>query len=137
MMLFFCKLEGAAVPDVDRVEELRTAERRLQAAQLASDVAELDRLIDDRLLFTGPGGKLYSKADDLRMHGTGEQQMTRVEEEELSVLVVGDTGITCFLGTLEGKLSGTQFTARIRYTRTWIREVHGWRLLAVHVSDAG
>ena len=125
------------VSDADRVEELRTAERRLQAAQLASDVAELDRLIDDRLVFTGPGGKLYSKADDLRMHGTGEQKMTRVEEEQLSVLVVGDTGITCFLGTLEGTLSGTQFTARIRYTRTWIREGGGWRLLAVHVSDAG
>jgi ketosteroid isomerase-like protein len=125
------------VSDADRVEELRTAERRLQAAQLASDVAELDRLIDDRLVFTGPGGKLYSKADDLRMHGTGEQKMTRVEEEELSVLVVGDTGITCFLGTLAGTLAGMQFTARIRYTRTWIREARDWRLLAVHVSDAG
>jgi ketosteroid isomerase-like protein len=125
------------VSDDDRIEQLRTAERRLQAAQLASDVAELDRLIDDRLIFTGPGGKLYSKADDLRMHSTGEQKITRVDEDELSVLVVGDTGITCFLGTLEGTLSGTQFTAWIRYTRTWIRDADGWRLLAVHVSDAG
>ncbi|OLE30512.1 MAG: DUF4440 domain-containing protein [Actinobacteria bacterium 13_1_20CM_3_71_11] len=131
------RTEEATVPDADRIEELRTAERQLQAAQLASDVAELDRLIDDRLLFTGPGGKLYSKSDDLRMHGTGEQKITRVEEEDLSVLVARDTGITCFLGTLEGTLSGTQFTARIRYTRTWIHDISGWRLLAVHVSDAG
>jgi ketosteroid isomerase-like protein len=71
------------------------------------------------------------------MHRTGEQKITRVEEEQLSVLVVGDTGITCFLGTLEGTLSGTQFTARIRYTRSWIRGSGGWRLLAAHVSDAG
>lgn len=35
-----------------RADELRAAERRLQAAQLASDVAELDRLLDDRLIFT-------------------------------------------------------------------------------------
>jgi ketosteroid isomerase-like protein len=125
------------VPHDNRIEELRTAERQLQAAQRASDVAELDRLIDDRLIFTGPGGKLYSKADDLRMHGTGEQKITRVDEDELSVLVVGDTGVTCFLGTLEGTLSGTRFTARIRYTRTWIHDGRGWRLLAAHVSDAG
>jgi hypothetical protein len=46
------------VPQDDRIEALRTAERQLQAAQLASNVAELDRLIDDRLIFTGPGGKL-------------------------------------------------------------------------------
>jgi predicted ABC-type sugar transport system permease subunit len=125
------------VPRDDRIEELRTAERQLQAAQLASDVAELDRLIDDRLVFTGPGGKLYSKADDLRVHSTGEQKITRVDEDELTALVVGDTGITWFLGTLEGTLSGTRFTARVRYTRTWIHDAHGWRLLAAHVSEAG
>ncbi|WP_416210171.1 nuclear transport factor 2 family protein [Frankia sp. Cr1] len=38
-------------------EALRDAERCLQRAQLASDVAALDRLIDDRLVFTGPDGR--------------------------------------------------------------------------------
>lgn len=123
--------------DSDPTEHLRAAERRLQAAQRGSDVVELDRLLDDRLIFTGPGGRIFTKADDLRMHRTGEQKITRVDEEELIVLVAGDTGITCFLGTLAGTLSGTDFTARIRYTRTWIRDGDGWRLLAVHVSDAG
>src|SRR5690242_3770158 len=37
----------------DRTEELRTAERRLQAAQRTGDVEELDRLLDDRLFYTG------------------------------------------------------------------------------------
>lgn len=117
-----------------RVTELRAAERALQAAQLASDVAGLDRLIDDRLVFTGPDGQLYTKADDLRLHGSGEQKMSRVEEEDLTVLVVGNTGVTCFLGTVAGILSGAEFTARVRYTRTWAYESHGWRLIAGHVS---
>ena len=42
--------------DQVRAEELRRAERRLQAAQLASDVAALDALLDDRLVFSGPDG---------------------------------------------------------------------------------
>jgi Domain of unknown function (DUF4440) len=126
------------MPHDNRATDLRTAERALQAAQLASDVAALDRLIDDRLVFTGPDGQLYTKADDLRLHGTGEQKMTRVDEEDLTVLVVGNTGVTCFLGTVAGVLSGSEFTARVRYTRTWAHDdAHGWRLIAGHVSAIG
>jgi Domain of unknown function (DUF4440) len=122
--------EGAAV------EGLRAAERRLQRAQLASDVAALDQLIDDRLVFTGPDGKHYTKQDDLRVHRSGHQSMTRVEEEDLNLLVSGDTGVTWFLGTREGTMAGQPFRARVRYTRTWIRHGTGWRLVAAHVSPA-
>ena len=126
------------MPHDNRAGELRIAERALQAAQLASDVAALDRLIDDRLVFTGPDGNLYTKADDLRLHGSGEQKMSRVDEEDLTVLVVGNTGVTCFLGTVAGALSGSEFTARVRYTRTWTHDdAHGWRLIAGHVSAVG
>ncbi|HLL66093.1 MAG TPA: nuclear transport factor 2 family protein [Micromonosporaceae bacterium] len=118
-----------------RIEELRDAERRLQAAQLASDVPTLDRLIDDRLIFTGPDGNHYTKQDDLHVHRSGHQVLTEVTQEDLTVLVVDGTGVTWFLGTLAGSLGGSPFTARVRYTRTWIYiDDAGWRLVAAHVS---
>ena len=43
----------------DRIREL---EERLRLAMLASNVSELDDLIDDELLFVGPDGHVYSKA---------------------------------------------------------------------------
>jgi hypothetical protein len=56
----------------DLEESLRTAERRLQAAQLAGDVAELDRLLDDRLFATlAPDPVRVSKAEDLQGHREG------------------------------------------------------------------
>jgi Domain of unknown function (DUF4440) len=119
------------------VEALRDAERRLQQAQLASDVAALDELIDDRLVFTGPDGRLHTKQDDLRVHRSGQQSMTRVDEEHLTELVIGSTGVTWFVGLLEGTVSGEPFRARVRYTRTWILdEDQRWRLIAAHVSAA-
>lgn len=128
---------GTASGELAGGEALRAAERRLQQAQLASDVAALDRLIDDRLVFTGPDGGLYSKQDDLHLHRSGRQSMARVDEEDLAVLVVGGTGVTWFLGTVEGTLAGKPFLARVRYTRTWILdEEEGWRLIAAHVSLA-
>jgi hypothetical protein len=70
------------------MDELREAERRLQAAQLAGDIAVLDQLLDDRLIFTfGPDGKCYTKQDDLQLHRSRQQVLTKVIEEDLTVLV--------------------------------------------------
>jgi ketosteroid isomerase-like protein len=116
-------------------EGLRAAERRLQAAQLASDVDALDGLIDDSALFTGPDGSVLSKRDDLQAHASGYQVMSRVDEEDLRVLVTARTGVTWFLGTLEGTFGGERLTARMRYTRTWTHDDQaGWRVIAAHAT---
>ncbi|CAJ61677.1 MULTISPECIES: nuclear transport factor 2 family protein [Frankia] len=128
--------EGDCWHGADPAEGLRASERRLQAAQLASDVEVLDEPIDERLVFTGPDGALHTKADDLHIHRSGDQVMNKVVEEDLTVIVAGRTGVTLFLGTVEGRLRGEPFSARVRYTRTWHRGEHGWRLLAAHVSAA-
>ncbi|HSL07742.1 MAG TPA: nuclear transport factor 2 family protein [Pseudonocardiaceae bacterium] len=117
-------------------DKLREAERRLQAAQLAGDITTLDQLLDDRLIFTfGPDGKCYTKQDDLQLHRSRQQILTKVIEEDLTVLVEGRTGVTWFLGALEGTFAGVPFAARLRYTRTWIHDDdHGWRVVAAHAS---
>ncbi|SEL15864.1 nuclear transport factor 2 family protein [Streptacidiphilus jiangxiensis] len=116
-------------------ESLRAAERRLQAAQLAADTATLDVLLDDRLVFTGPDGTLYRKSDDLELQKSGRQRLTRVDEEELTVLAVGTTGVTWFLGTVAGTFQGQEFASRVRYTRTWVHDGRaGWRVIAAHVT---
>jgi hypothetical protein len=123
--------------DAELTAALRAAERRLQAAQRTADTVALAALLDDRLIFTGPDGELYSKQDDLELHRSGQQRITRVDEEELALLVDGRAGVTWFLGTLAGQLRGEPFTARIRYTRTWLLDdEHGWRVVAAHVSTA-
>lgn len=119
----------------DLSEELRVAERRLQSAQLASDVGELAGLIDDAVWFSGPDGKIYSKQDDLDAHESGHQVLHRVQEEELRVLATPTAGVTWFLGVLEGAVGGQPFAARMRYTRTWIRdEQTGWKVIAAHAT---
>jgi hypothetical protein len=117
-------------------DELLAAERALQAAQLGGDVEALDRLLDDRLVFTlGVDGKRYSKQDDLENHRLRRQTMSSLVEEEVDLLLDGRTGVTFFLGTVEGQFLGTPFRARMRYTRTWIfDDERGWRVLAAHAS---
>ncbi|MET9489726.1 nuclear transport factor 2 family protein [Nocardia sp. NPDC006630] len=116
------------------MEDLADAERRLQAAQVAGDVGALEGLLDDRLIFTFGAG-VYTKADDLEMHRTRAQVVTRMVEEELTVLVDGSAGVTWFLGSVEGTVGGAPFAARMRYTRTWLHDdTRGWRIIAAHAS---
>ncbi|MEV4248507.1 nuclear transport factor 2 family protein [Streptosporangium canum] len=81
------------------IDELHEAEQRLQAAQLAGDVEELDRLLDEQLVFTGPpdcGCYPEAKQLDLHNHRSQTQVMTKLVQEDLTVLVEGSTGVTCF-----------------------------------------
>ncbi|MEV5651402.1 nuclear transport factor 2 family protein [Nocardia sp. NPDC052254] len=116
--------------------DLRDAERQLQAAQLSGDVRALDALLDDRLIFT-LGADTMTKAQDLELHRTGAQVVRKLEEEQLTVLVEGTTGVTWFLGVVEGSVHGAPFAARMRYTRAWSYDAsHGWRVVAAHASVA-
>jgi len=82
-------------------------------------------------------GSRYSKQDDLRIQRSRTQVLSKVEEEDLIVLVEGHTGVTWFLGTLEGTFAGAPFTARLSFTRIWIYTPDaGWRVIAAHASPA-
>ena len=56
---------------MDQDHPIVSFEAALVEAQLTGDVAALDRLLDEELYFTGLGGRVYSKADDLAAHFVG------------------------------------------------------------------
>jgi ketosteroid isomerase-like protein len=115
---------------------LREAERELQSAMLAGDVGALDRLIDDRVIATGPDGRRFTKTQDLETHRSRTLVIRDLTEAEHSVVVAGDTGVTVVLLALTGVHEGEEFAARLRYTRTWVRYGDDrWRVLAAHVSS--
>ena len=111
------------------------AERVLHDAQLAGDVAALDRLLDDRLVAIGPDGARYTKSDDLAGYRSGSSVITTLVEEDVEVLVAGTTGVTFFTGTIAGTFGGGPMSAGLRYTRTWTYDHEaGWRVLAAHIA---
>ncbi|WP_435205539.1 nuclear transport factor 2 family protein [Micromonospora sp. bgisy143] len=129
--------EDGTMPDSAREAELLDAERTLQAAQRAGDVAALDQLLVDQLIAIGPDGRRYTKAEDLAAHRDRTSVVEDLVEEELDLLVLGSTGVTFCLARVAGTFDGTPFAARLRYTRTWVHDdPHGWRVLAAHISPA-
>src|SRR5215470_1106770 len=74
-------------------DDVMTYELELRRAQLASDVAALDRLLDDSLVFTGPDGRIYGKADDLHLHRTGGIRIHRLEPSDERIQRLGEVAV--------------------------------------------
>ncbi len=124
-------LVGAADPEIVALEA------RIRTAQLNADVAVLDSLIADDLLFTGPDGQLGTKAQDLQAHHSGALRFREHEPEELRVRRVGkDVAVSALRVRLAVEVAGTLLRGTYRYTRVWAREGGGpWRVVGGHVSE--
>ena len=131
-------LDAALVgaPDPEIVE----LEARLRAAQLAADVAALDALIAEDLLFVGPDGRLATKSQDLEAHATGVVRFREHVPEELRVRRVGAGGrvaVTSLRARLAVEIAGVLDRGTYHYTRVWALDAAGnWRVVGGHVSAA-
>lgn len=124
-------LAGPADPEIVALEA------RMRAAQLAGDVAALDALIDDNLLFTGPDGRLGTKAQDLEAHRSGLVRFRSHVPRELRIRRIGThVAICALLADLAVEMNGTVTRGTYRYTRVWAHEGTGpWRVVGGHVSQ--
>ena len=119
-------------PDPEIVE----LETRLRTAQLAADVAALDALIAEDLLFAGPDGRLATKSQDLEAHATGVVRFREHVPEELRVRrVAAGVAVTSLRARLAVEVAGALNRGTYHYTRVWARDDSGdWRVVAGHVS---
>ena len=116
-------------------DEIVELEARMRAAQLDADVAALDALISDDLLFTGPDGNIGTKAQDLEAHRSGLVRFREHEPEELRVRRIGlDVAIVALQARLAVEVAGSLSRGTYRYTRVWAREDGTWRVAGGHVS---
>jgi len=116
------------------VEGVRGAERDLAAAIAAQDVAALDRLLHDDLVYTDPAGATGGKQDDLDAHRTRVFTIATYSVRELAIDLIRDgVAVTRVLADMTGEpLSGA-----VRYTRVWANEGGRWQVRVAHVGVAG
>ena len=117
-------------------QDIEDLEERLRRAQLDADVAALDELINDDLLFTGPDGELATKAQDLAAHRSGIVRFREHHPEQLRIRRVSDNvAVTALRTRLVVEVQGKKLGGTFRYTRIWVRENGRWQVVGGHVSE--
>ena len=118
--------------------QIRACEKRLYSAMLASDVAELDALIADDLLFAGPTGELATKAMDLELHRSGGTQFHEFMSKELEIRVWSEQfALASARVFLRGTYLGQEFAGDYRYTRIWRKGQNSWQIVGGSVTPMG
>ena len=117
--------------------EIVARENALLTAVTTNDVALLDDLLHDDLLFNGPDGQTGTKALDLANYRSGDIQLTRAEARDRLISAIGDDVVVAVTVFLEGSYLGMRVDGRYRYLRVWKRLDGHWRVIAGSVVSMG
>ncbi|MEM9766838.1 MAG: nuclear transport factor 2 family protein [Cyanobacteria bacterium P01_D01_bin.71] len=98
---------------------IQQCETTLRDAMLSSDVAVLDRLIADDLLFTNHLGQIMTKQADLDAHRQGLIAIDNIDLTDQQMRIMGEVAVVSVQAHIVGKFAGEPTDIRLRFTRIW------------------
>jgi ketosteroid isomerase-like protein len=124
-------LYGAPVARTDGVErEIRALEDRRYRAMIEGDVAALESLLGDDLVYTHSTSLVDSKASYLERLRSKTVIYRTAERPEARVQVHGDTAVITGEVRLEVIVDASPRAMRSRFTNVWARRPRGWQMVA-------
>ena len=121
---------------MDTLLVVQTLETRFIEAMKTSNVAELDAMIADGVMFTNQNGHLVSKQDDLDAHRSGELEIYTLDTSSQLIEVLSEnTAIVSVIKDMSLAYSGHTSIGLFRFTRVWHNNGTAWQIVAVHSSQ--
>jgi ketosteroid isomerase-like protein len=105
------------------------AEDRRYRAMIETDLATLDRLLDDRVSYAHSSGVRDTKAEYLEKIESGYYDYARIDHPVERVDVVGDTALVVGRMTADLTVQGTPKTLDVLALAVWTRTTGDWQLI--------
>lgn len=110
------------------------AEDALLAAMVAGDVARVDALTADDVVFTTPGGETIGKAEDLAAYRAGTLRITDVKVLHRQVAAHGTSGQTKMLAEVTVSDGADRSEVTLEWVRQWEFREGGWLLVGAETT---
>ena len=127
-------------------QEILMQEENLTQAKRNLDIATLDRLYADDVLFTGVTGEVCGKAAMMSEARQGIMQrdtavaqgktiVASIDKEDMKVVTHGDTAVASYRFTVKIQGEGIDVNRRYRTTDVWLKRENIWQIIGGHVSS--
>ena len=118
----------------DDQRSVAALDTRYQEAVKNNDAATMDRLLADTFVVILGSGKVYSKADLLRLARSGRIQYEHQEDTDRVVRVWGDTAVITAKIWIKGTDDGKPFDWTAWFSDTYVRTPSGWQYVLGQAS---
>jgi hypothetical protein len=102
-----------------KIETIVNAEIELLTAIKTADVAALDKLLHDDLLFNLPDGQTITKEFDLETYRSGKVKIETLEAADQIINIIEDTAVVSVIILLKGTYDNNPIANSFRYIRVW------------------
>ncbi|AXB31745.1 nuclear transport factor 2 family protein [Vibrio campbellii] len=104
------------------IQEVINAEHRLKASMVSSDLAVLDELLADNLVFINHFGHRVSKQEDIALHQSGLLSIASIELSDLQVEPHGNCVLVYANAEIIGTYDGAESNGRFAFSRVWLKK---------------
>lgn len=115
--------------------EVEALEEQWRQAELAGDVAALDRLLSDDYVGITMTGEVNTKSQQINRVRSRALVLTRIELDDIKIKLLGQVAVVTGLARAEGTSDGSPLKGNFRYTRVYLHLPSGaWKVTNFEVT---
>jgi ketosteroid isomerase-like protein len=119
----------------DVKKAVEALEEQWRKAQLAGDVATMDRMLSDDFIGISMSGQVNTKAQQLERIRSRKLVVTKIELSDMKVKLVDSVAIVTSQADVEGTSEGASVKGKYRYTRIYQRLPSGeWKITSFEAT---
>jgi ketosteroid isomerase-like protein len=135
-LIFMVSVYAQNRTDTAKLEkEVLEVDTQRADAYVNGDVATLERILADDVTYVHPTGKVETKAEVIAGFKNQDRKYKSIKRDDVVVRIYGNTAVVTGRNTISAEYQGKNYDVQNRFTRVYVKQAGGWRLVAHHGSN--